>query len=109
MEKRIAIHNAGKGARYTRAHLPVTLCASWSFESKGEALRTEKLIKGLSRARKERLIGQGGSYDQGSSIFCPKGEPFFEGSKAFEEWLRLLEFGVQDVPACLEHRSIGAV
>lgn len=58
VEKRVATHNAGKGARYTRAHLPVTLCASWSFESKGDALRAEWMIKGLPRARKQWLIKQ---------------------------------------------------
>jgi putative endonuclease len=58
IEKRLAIHNAGRGARYTRAHLPVSLLASWSFPSKGEALRAERAIKRLSRGQKERLIEQ---------------------------------------------------
>ena len=56
VDKRIAAHNAGKGAKYTRAHLPVTLLACWSFSSKGEALRAEHAIKHLSRAQKVRLI-----------------------------------------------------
>ncbi|MDQ2905136.1 MAG: GIY-YIG nuclease family protein [Chloroflexota bacterium] len=54
-EKRIAAHNAGKGAKYTRAHLPVTLLACWSFPTKGEALRAEHAIKQLSRAQKKSL------------------------------------------------------
>ena len=54
--KRIAAHNAGKGAKYTRAHLPVTLLASWLFSSKVDALRAEHAIKQLSRAQKVRLI-----------------------------------------------------
>lgn len=58
VEKRLAVHNAGKGAKYTRAHLPVTLLASWSFLSKSEALRAEYAIKRLSRAQKKRLIAQ---------------------------------------------------
>ncbi len=58
VEKRVATHNAGKGARYTRAHLPVTLCAVWSFQSKGDALRAEWTIKGLPRAQKIQLIEQ---------------------------------------------------
>src|SRR5262249_34245412 len=58
VEKRVATHNAGKGARYTRAHLPVTLCAVWSFPNKGEALQAERAIKGLPRAEKVRLIEQ---------------------------------------------------
>src|SRR5438874_141887 len=31
VEQRVATHNAGKGGRYTRSHLPVTLLATWSF------------------------------------------------------------------------------
>ncbi len=58
VEKRVATHNAGKGARYTRAHLPVTLCAVWSFQSKGDALRAEQAIKRLPRAKKVQLIRQ---------------------------------------------------
>jgi putative endonuclease len=58
VEKRVATHNAGKGARYTRAHLPVTLCAIWTFASKGDALRAERVIKGLPRAKKVQLIEQ---------------------------------------------------
>ncbi len=58
VEKRVTTHNAGKGARYTRMHLPVVLCAVWSFPSKGEALQAERAIKGLPRAKKVRLIEQ---------------------------------------------------
>ena len=58
VDKRITTHNAGKGAHYTRSHLPVTLCAVWSFPSKGETLRAERAIKGLPRADKMQLIEQ---------------------------------------------------
>lgn len=58
VDKRIAAHNAGKGAKYTRAHLPVTLLTCWSFSSKGEALRAEHAVKHLSRVQKVRLIEQ---------------------------------------------------
>jgi putative endonuclease len=56
VQRRVATHNAGKGGRYTRTHLPVTLLASWSFASKGEALRAEYKIKQLSREKKLQLI-----------------------------------------------------
>ena len=52
VERRIALHNAGKGGRYTRSHRPVSLVATWTFNSKGEALRAERAIKRLPRARK---------------------------------------------------------
>ncbi len=58
VERRVALHNAGKGARYTRAHRPVTLLASWIFPTKSEALRIEHAIKALSRAQKLRLIAE---------------------------------------------------
>jgi len=56
VERRLAAHNAGKGARYTRGRRPVTLLASWPFASKGEALRTERAIKGLARQQKWHLV-----------------------------------------------------
>ena len=57
--QRIAMHNRGTGAKYTRGRGPVVLLASWSCESKGEALRTEYAIKQLSRDQKLRLIEGG--------------------------------------------------
>ncbi len=56
VEQRVSKHNAGKGGRYTRSHLPVTLLATWSFNNKGEALRAEYAIKRLPREQKWRLI-----------------------------------------------------
>lgn len=56
LEKRIATHNAGRGARYTKARLPVTLRKSWSFDSKSEALKFEYKVKQLSREEKLKLI-----------------------------------------------------
>lgn len=56
VERRVAMHNAGKGARYTRARLPVVLMVSWQFASKGEALRTEYALKRCPRAQKLRLL-----------------------------------------------------
>lgn len=56
LARRIAAHNAGKGGHYTRAHRPVVLVASWSFATKGEALKAEWQTKHLSRTQKLRLI-----------------------------------------------------
>lgn len=55
VERRIAAHNAGKGGRYTRSHRPLSLIATWSFGSKGEALRAEREMKRLPRERKLAL------------------------------------------------------
>ncbi len=52
---RIAAHDAGKGARYTRGRGPLRVCAARRCASKGEALRLELAIKRLTRAQKEEL------------------------------------------------------
>jgi putative endonuclease len=56
VEQRIAMHNAGKGARYTKANRPVELVAYWSFQTKTEALQSEYAFKQLSRQKKLALI-----------------------------------------------------
>jgi putative endonuclease len=53
--RRIDTHNSGRGARYTRSNRPVTLIASWSFQSKAQALRAERAIKRLAHYRKLAL------------------------------------------------------
>ena len=56
LKKRIADHNAGKGAKYTKPRLPVKLVYSESFDTKEEAMSREWHIKQLSRAKKQELI-----------------------------------------------------
>ncbi len=53
---RLETHNSGKGAKYTRARLPVKLVYYEKFDNKGDALRREIEFKKLSRAEKEKLI-----------------------------------------------------
>lgn len=53
---RIAAHNSGAGAKYTRGRLPVRLLYSETYSTKGEALRREHEIKKLSRMRKLELV-----------------------------------------------------
>ena len=57
LEKRVKVHNQGKGAKYTRSRLPVKLLYSEEYSEKGEALRREAAIKKLTRRQKEKLIG----------------------------------------------------
>ena len=59
LEKRIAAHNAGQGAKYTRSRRPVTLRYYEEFEDKNEALRRECALKKMSRAEKCALIEKG--------------------------------------------------
>lgn len=58
LDKRLAVHNAGKGAKYTRARLPVELVYSKAFEDRGAALKEEYRIKQLSRRDKELLLDE---------------------------------------------------
>jgi len=52
---RLAAHDAGRGARYTRGRGPLALCAKRRCRTKTEALRLELAVKRLPRARKEAL------------------------------------------------------
>lgn len=58
-EKRAAVHSAGRGAKYTRSHLPVTLVYRELCADKSAALRREIGIKRLSKAEKETLVRRG--------------------------------------------------
>ena len=59
VEKRLATHNAGQGAKYTRARLPVVLEYTETFTTKSDALKREYAIKQLTRTKKEQLIQEG--------------------------------------------------
>jgi len=54
--KREEVHNSGKGAKYTRARLPVKLVYFEEFDDKKEALRREYEFKKYTRAEKEEII-----------------------------------------------------
>ena len=56
VEKRVASHNAGTGAKYTKARRPVTLVYYEALETKSEALKREAAIKKLTRTEKLELI-----------------------------------------------------
>ena len=56
LARRLAVHNAGKGAKYTRGRRPVELVYWESFSNKSSALRREYAIKRLPRGQKLALI-----------------------------------------------------
>ena len=56
LEKRIKAHSEGKGAKYTKARLPVELVYFEEYENKVEAMRREYAIKQLKRKEKLMLI-----------------------------------------------------
>jgi len=56
LSRRLAQHDAGRGARYTRGRAPVTLRYREPAPDKGAALRRELALKRLSRSQKGRLM-----------------------------------------------------
>lgn len=60
---RVAAHNAGKGAKYTKARRPVSLLAQAAFESKGRAMSAEYRFKKLSRDEKDALLARAAKED----------------------------------------------
>ena len=61
VDRRIAEHNRGVGAKYTRGRTPVELAFVESVESRGDALRREYAIKQMTPVQKQRLIDHSGS------------------------------------------------
>ena len=57
LESRIAAHNRGTGAKYTRSRLPVELVYCESYENRHQALSREWHIKRMSREEKLKLLG----------------------------------------------------
>lgn len=58
VQKRLAVHNSGKGAKYTRSRLPVRLVYQETQPDKSAALKREIQIKKFSRAQKLQIIAQ---------------------------------------------------
>ena len=56
LEARIMSHSEGQVCGYTAARLPVTMVYAREFETRDEAFRLERQIKGWSRRKKEALI-----------------------------------------------------
>ena len=56
LKKRLAAHNAGKGAKYTKSRRPVRLIYQENFDNEKDALKREYAIKQLARSEKETLI-----------------------------------------------------
>ena len=64
VERRVAEHDRGEGAKYTRGRTPVELVYTETFGSRSAAMRREHEIKQLDRAAKESLVGERGSRTQ---------------------------------------------
>ena len=58
LEKRIATHKNGKGAKYVRGKGPLKLVYAKEYRYKRNALKEEARIKTLSRDKKNEMIGR---------------------------------------------------
>ena len=56
LDRRLAAHNAGRGAKYTRTRRPVALVYREAAADKSAALQREAALKKRARATKLRLI-----------------------------------------------------
>lgn len=64
LERRVRVHNEGKGAKYTRAKLPVECIYYEVFEGKRAAMQAEYRFKQLTRSQKEHHIKEGQRIDE---------------------------------------------
>ena len=55
-EKRLKVHQSGKGSKYIRSRLPITCVFLESFPDKSQALKKEIAIKNMSKTEKEKLV-----------------------------------------------------
>jgi putative endonuclease len=58
LERRLAEHESGEGANFTKKHLPVKLVYFEEYDRIDTAFYREKQIQGWSRAKKEALINR---------------------------------------------------
>ena len=66
--RRVAVHNAGRGARYTRSRRPVVLVWEVHWESEHAARSCEALVKRLSKKEKEAMAA---AFAQGAGDALP--------------------------------------
>ena len=55
-DRRLKAHQSGRGARYTRAHLPVEMIYCEELPDRSRAMKREWEIKQLTREEKLKLI-----------------------------------------------------
>jgi len=80
---RFALHQRGKGARYTRSHPPVRLAWVGRYEDRSSALKAEHAIRRLPAAKKRQMATnfQSDGIADGGGIFTADPE-LGSGSKA---------------------------
>ena len=55
-EKRVQVHNKGRGAKYTKMRLPVKLVYVEEQPDRSTAMKRERAIKKMTREKKQELF-----------------------------------------------------
>ncbi len=71
---RVALHNAGRGAKYTAGRRPVALVHTEAFDTQRAAMQRECEVKRWPRARKDALT-QSAALAQGSTLATARPRP----------------------------------
>lgn len=83
LARRVAEHNAGRGARYTSGRRPVRLVGAWRFPDRGAAQRAEARFRRLPRRRKLQLAAQGNPFE---------GAAFYHDDRVADEAWDIIRF-----------------
>src|SRR3954471_7441113 len=75
LDQRLAAHETGRGARYTRSRLPVALAAPWETADQRTARSLEARVKRLGKPDKERLAAGSEDLDGGRRVSTPSTAP----------------------------------
>ncbi|MDY0018972.1 MAG: NUDIX domain-containing protein [Anaerolineae bacterium] len=74
LSRRLAEHQSGRGARYTKTHPPVALLAAWTYPDRGTALRAEAAFKALPRSVKKAWVEGRWPFLEGPFAFAALGQ-----------------------------------
>ena len=66
--RRVKVHNAGRGARYTRVRRPVKLVYVEPQPDRNSAMKRERAIKLMTRQKKQELIQKVRSLETSHSV-----------------------------------------
>ncbi|PSL42237.1 putative endonuclease [Salsuginibacillus halophilus] len=68
--RRLAVHESGRGAKYTRARRPLKLVYTKAYRTKQEAMQAEYMLKQKTKRQKAQLIAESeGVYGTGSELY----------------------------------------
>lgn len=57
---RVALHNEGRGASYTKRRLPAKLVYYEEFQERSQAMKRERELKKLNKQQKKKLVEEFG-------------------------------------------------